>query len=187
MRPSPSLRLADVSVRVPGRAGPVLHDTNLKLFQGDVGGVFGSSGTGKTTLLHTISGLLPWLRPGRVDGSVELDGDTIDDLDPGQRAHLLASCLDRAFAQLFLSTPREEIAAARALYGDTPLLDTALDDLGLRPLLDRKTPELSSGERQRLALTVALAGCPRPVLLDEPLAHLDRNGVAALNGLNRLC
>jgi energy-coupling factor transport system ATP-binding protein len=164
----------------------VLNDTHLALSSGAVGGILGPSGSGKTTLLHTISGLLPWLRPGQVDGTLELDGQAIGDLDPGQRAHLLASCLDRPFTQLFLSTPREEVAAARRLYGDSPLLDVALDEFNLRPLLDRRTAELSSGERQRLALTVALAGCPRPVLVDEPTAHLDGDGVAAFHQLLEL-
>jgi energy-coupling factor transport system ATP-binding protein len=161
----------------------VLWEARLALPPGVVGGILGRSGTGKTTLLHTISGLLPWLRPGRVDGELELGAEPIVDLDPGQRAHLLASCLDRAFAQLFLNTPREEVAAARRLYGDGPLLDAALDEFDLRGLLDRRTAQLSSGERQRLALTVALAGCPRPVLLDEPTAHLDEDGAAALRRL----
>jgi energy-coupling factor transport system ATP-binding protein len=178
-----TLRLTDLTVRVPGHAAPVLRDVRLDQPPGAVSGLFGRSGAGKTTLLHAVSGLLPWLRPGRVEGSVELDGETIDDLDPGQRAPLVASCLDRPFAQLFLVTPREEVAAARRLYGETPLLERALDELDLRRLLDRRTLELSSGERQRLALAVALAGCPRPVLLDEPTANLDGEARAALRRL----
>jgi energy-coupling factor transport system ATP-binding protein len=161
----------------------VLGDAELRLVSGSVTGLLGRSGVGKTTLLHTISGLLPWLRPGQVRGTIELAGQSIGDLDPGQRAHLIASCLDRAFAQLFLSTPREELAAARRLYGETPVLDAAVDEFELRTLLDRRIAELSSGERQRLALAVTLAGCPRPVLLDEPTAHLDSQAVAALGRL----
>jgi energy-coupling factor transport system ATP-binding protein len=177
------LRLEKLTIHVPGHAAPVLRDARLALSPGVIGGILGRSGSGKTTLLHTISGLLPWLRPGRIDGQLRLAGEAIGDLDPGQRAHLLASCLDRAFAQLFLSTPLEEVAAARRLYPDAPLLDLALDEFDLGPLMDRRTAELSSGERQRLALTVALAGCPRPVLLDEPTAHLDRDAASALHRL----
>jgi energy-coupling factor transport system ATP-binding protein len=50
-------------------------------------------------------------------------------------------------------------------------------------LLDRRITELSSGERQRVALAATLTGSPRPVLLDEPTAHLDGSGVAALQEL----
>lgn len=161
----------------------MLRHVSLQLPVATASGLLGPSGAGKTTLLHTVAGLLPWLRAGTVSGRLELDGETLTDLDPGQRAHLLSSCLDRARAQLFLATPRQEIAAARRLYGDGPLLEPALDLLALGPLLDRKTTELSSGERQRLALAVALAGCPRPVLLDEPTAHLDTGGAEALRQL----
>ena len=64
-------------------------------------GISGRSGTGKTTLTHVVAGLVPWLRPADMDGEVLLDGESVDDLDPGQRAHLLATCLDRPDAQLF--------------------------------------------------------------------------------------
>jgi energy-coupling factor transport system ATP-binding protein len=175
-----ALCIDDLTVRLPAMAAPILRGVSLQLAAGAVGGLLGPSGAGKTTLLHAVSGLLPWMRPGRVEGSVDLDGDSLLDLDPGQRAHLLASCLDRAGAQLFLATPRQEVAAARRLHGPAPLLDEALEELGLGPLLDRRTGELSSGERQRLAVAVALAGCPRPLLLDEPTAHLDGRAVAAL-------
>jgi energy-coupling factor transport system ATP-binding protein len=182
-----TLRIDQLTVRVPGRAAPVLDGASLELTPGSVGAVLGASGAGKSTLLHTINGLLPWLRPGHVRGKLELDGEALADLDPGQRAHLLASCLDRADAQLFLPTPGHEVDAARRLYGDGPLLEAALDELGLRPVLDRPTWELSSGERQRLALAVAFAGSPRPVLLDEPTAHLDAAAVAALERLLAEC
>jgi energy-coupling factor transport system ATP-binding protein len=177
------LEIRDLTVRIPSRAAPVLRDVSLELTPGTVGGLLGPSGSGKTTLLHTVSGLVPWMRTATVNGKVELDGETLNDLDPGQRAHLVASCLDRARAQLFLATPRQEIAAATKLYGESPLTDEAIEVLRLRPLLDRKTTELSSGERQKLALAVALSGCPRPVLLDEPTAHLDRIGAEGLRHL----
>jgi energy-coupling factor transport system ATP-binding protein len=182
-KPHPDLRLDGLTVRVPEHAAPVLRDATLRMDPGSVTGLLGRSGVGKTTLLHSISGLLPWLRSGEVHGTIELAGENIGDLDPGQRAHLIASCLDRAFAQLFLSTPREELAAARRLYGGAPILDAAVDEFDLGAILDRRIAELSSGERQRLALAVTLAGCPRPVLLDEPTAHLDTSAVAALGRL----
>jgi energy-coupling factor transport system ATP-binding protein len=126
---------------------------------------------------------VPWLRTAEVSGSIHLDGESIRELDPGQRAHLLATCLDRPDAQLFLPTPRHELAAAEQLYGGSELLHLAIDGLGLTPLLDRRTTELSSGERQRVALAVVLAACPRPILMDEPGAHLDQQVVVQLHEL----
>jgi energy-coupling factor transport system ATP-binding protein len=167
-------------VRLAGEARPVLHDLDLSLEPGRAVGVSGRSGTGKTTLLHAVTGLVPWLRPADVGGEVVLDGEQLDDLDPGQRAHLLATCLDRPDSQLFLPTVEQEMEAARRLHGASDFLEGAVNALGVGRLPSKRITELSSGQRQRVALAAALAGCPRPVLLDEPTAHLDAAGVEQL-------
>jgi energy-coupling factor transport system ATP-binding protein len=180
--PAARLELAALSVQLPTGARPLLADLSLRLEPGEVVGVLGRSGAGKSTLIHGVSGLLPWLRPATVGGELRLDGDSLLDLDPAQRAHLLGTCLDRPGAQLFLQTPRQELAAARRLHAPAALAEQLVDALGIGPLLDRRITELSSGECQRVALAVAVAASPRPVLLDEPCAHLDVRGVAALAG-----
>ena len=161
------------------RMRPVFDGVDLAAGHGEVLGIAGTSGVGKTTLLAAISGLVPWHRPARVSGSVLVDGEPVDGLDPGQRAPLLATVLDRPESQLFLGTPHAELEAVAALHGRGGV-DT-VSAFGLGPLLDRSTATLSSGERQRVALAIGLAATPGvPVLLDEPSAHLDAEGVAAL-------
>jgi energy-coupling factor transport system ATP-binding protein len=159
---------------------PVLRDLQFSVKPGEVVGLLGRSGSGKSTLLRVINGLTPWLVPARVSGEVELGGELIDDLDPGQRAYLLGSCLDRPEAQLFLPTVRQEMDAARRLYGVSEHQTRVEECLGVGAFLDRRVVELSSGERQRVALAAALAAAPRPVVLDEPTAHLDSGGAASL-------
>jgi energy-coupling factor transporter ATP-binding protein EcfA2 len=175
----PALGVKGLTVRLPGHALPILAGVDLKLELGEIVGLCGRSGSGKSTLLHAIAGLLPWSRPADVNGTIALGGEPIGDLDPGQRAHLVATCLDRPDAQLFLATPRQELATAARLHGRTPFGERVADTLGLGPLLDRRVTGLSSGERQRLALAVSLAAAPRPVLLDEPTVHLDEEGAQA--------
>ena len=178
-----SLEVRGLSVRLEGEARPVLHDLDVALEPGQVMGVSGRSGTGKTTLSHAIAGLVPWLRPAEIDGEIVVYGEAVDELDPGQRAHLLATCLDRPDAQLFLPTVAQEMEAARRLYGESEYLARAIDALDVDRLPSDRITELSSGQRQRVALAAALAGCPRPVLLDEPTAHLDAVGVRHLSRL----
>jgi energy-coupling factor transporter ATP-binding protein EcfA2 len=128
-----------------------------------------------------VSGLIPWLTPASVTGEVLIGREAVGELDPGQRAHLMATCLDRPESQLFLATVRQEIAAAHRLYDGGEFFDRAATAFGLEPLLDRRVTELSSGERQRVALIVALAGCPRPIVLDEPTTHLDAGAESRLD------
>lgn len=177
--PEPALAAARLSVRPAARNTPILEQVSVEVAPGEVAGVLGRSGAGKTTLLHALLGLIPWARPGEVHGRVLLGGEDMGDLDPAQRAGVLGTALDRPTAQLFLPTPRHELQAA-ARHRPTPLLAEITARLGVEPLLDRRTLELSSGERQRVALACALAAAPAPVLLDEPTAHLDGDGVAGL-------
>ncbi len=163
-----------------GRRTPVLRGLDFTVDPGEVVGLLGRSGSGKSTLLRVLNGLTPWLVPAEVTGGIELGGEPLDDLDPGQRAHLLGSCLDRPEAQLFLPTVRQELAAAKRLYGKSRDQGPVEERLGVGPLLDRRVVDLSSGERQRVALAAALLAAPRPVVLDEPTAHLDCGGAAAL-------
>jgi len=178
-----TLELCGLSVRLGGEAGPVLRDLDLSLEAGGAMGLCGRSGAGKSTLLHSISGLIPWLNPAEVEGDVLLLGESLTDLDPGQRAHLLGTCLDRSDAQLFLPTVAQELDAARRLHGGGADIEHIAERLGVDQLVRRRIAELSSGQRQRVALATALAASPRPVLLDEPTAHLDPDGAERLAGL----
>jgi len=174
------LSVRGLAVRYRGQGRGPLAGAGLELAPGEVACLRGRSGSGKTTLLAAVNGLLPWFEPAAVEGTVMLDGAALDDLDPGQRAPLLGSCLDRADAQLFLATPRHELAAASRLHRGASPAAELVDGLGIGPLLDRRTTTLSSGERQRVTLAAALLAAPGPLLLDEPTAHLDAAGALAL-------
>jgi energy-coupling factor transport system ATP-binding protein len=148
----------------------------------------GTSGCGKTTLLKAINGLIPWLTPFSVRGSVLLDHTSIDDLDPGQRSHLMGTCLDRPENQLFLPRAEDEVEHAFRRYRTREdFKEMVLEEFNLKKLLSRRSSEMSSGERQRIALATSLFACPRPVLFDEPSAHLDDDGMEALLRLTRFC
>jgi ABC-type multidrug transport system ATPase subunit len=179
------LELHGVGVRLD-RRGRVISGVDLEAPAGHVVGLLGPSGSGKTTLLHAIAGLIPWGRPGQINGVISIDGAEVGELDPGQRAHLVATCLDRPEAQLFLPTPRAELEAATRMVEARPHLDDEIiETLALAPLLDRRNLELSSGERHRVALAAA-ASAHRPVLLlDEPTVHLDSAGIDGLVSLIR--
>lgn len=166
----------------PGtRIRPVLQGLTLEMRSGEVIGIWGGSGSGKSVLLQSLAGLIPWARGGRVAGEVRLGGENLADMDPTQRSHHLATCLDRPEVALFLPTVAAEWEAAIRQYRPEPQVAEGIASaLAIDRLISRQIVELSSGERQRVALGVTLLATPRPLLLDEPTAHLDERGVAGL-------
>ena len=161
-----TLEARGLSVRLAGEARPVLHGLDMALEPGHCLGISGRSGAGKTTLVHAITGLVPWLRPAEMGGEVVLDGESVDDLDPGQRAHLLATCLDRPDAQLFLPTLAQEMEAARRLYGDSEFLARTIDmlrvdRLGSDRIYRAVLRPTSAGRAGRGTCRLSTAGAPR--------------------------
>lgn len=136
---------------------------------GRVTAVLGPSGSGKTSLLEAVAGLRPRTR-GRivVKGEVLLESARRVCLPPERRRVGYVPQDSGLFPHL--SVLGNVGFGAR---GDDTRVRTAIDTLGLGPLLDRSPRSLSGGERQRVALARALATDPRVLLLDEPLASLD--------------
>lgn len=135
--------------------------------------LFGRSGTGKTTVINAVAGLL---RPDA--GRIELDGMAL--FDAGSRVSLPVHqrCLGYVFqdGRLFphLSVRQNLTYGARfARSGQGASLDEVSDLLGIADLLDRRPGSLSGGEKQRVAIGRALLSRPRMLLMDEPLAALD--------------
>ena len=137
--------------------------------------IFGPSGAGKTTLLNLISGLT---RPD--GGEISLDGVPLFhaekgiDLPPEQRrvGHVFQD--DLLFPHL---TARENLAYGYRFLAPSERKfhpDAIADLLEITALLGRKPASLSGGERRRVALGRAILTSPKLLLLDEPLAALDR-------------
>jgi molybdate transport system ATP-binding protein len=142
--------------------------------EGRVTALFGRSGSGKTTLINIIAGLL---RPERgrvvVDGTVLFDSESGINVPAHKRRIGYVFQEGRLFPHLTVKrnltygswfTPKE----ARRVS-----LDEVVELLGLNPLLERGTAQLSGGEKQRVAIGRALLCSPRLLLMDEPLASLD--------------
>ena len=136
--------------------------------------LFGRSGSGKTTVVNLISGLL---RPDR--GRIALDGTVLHDTSQGASLPPQRRRIGYVFQDPLLF-PHLDVAGnlrygqrrARPRGTDSELAEAA-ELLGLGSLLRRRPHELSGGERQRVALGRALLSRPRLLLLDEPLASLD--------------
>ena len=149
-------------------------DVDLELPLRGITGVFGESGAGKTTLLRCIAGL-----ESAEDGRLQVARETWEDTGRGialpvqQRNIGYVFQEPRLFDHLSVRANIEYGRKRRAGEGAGDF-DHIVGLLGLEDLLERRPQALSGGEAQRVAIARALLCGPRLVLMDEPLASLDR-------------
>jgi heme exporter protein A len=168
----PSLSL-DVTALTGIRGRRLLfRDLSFRVAAGQVLSLEGPNGSGKTSLLRMIAGLLA---PAAGHITLVCGDRTTDDADERGKQIAWLSHLDAAKPQL---TVAETLRFFVALYGGTTGEEGALTAVGLARLADLPCQYLSAGQKKRLALA-RLTLQRRPVwLLDEPLASLDRDGKA---------
>ena len=170
------VRFEQVSFRYQPESPDALHEVSFEIEPGEVVGVVGGSGAGKTSMLRLLQRLYV---PQR--GRILVDGVNISDVDPTWLRRRIGAVTQDSI--LFNGTIRENIAsaspnlpideienAARLAAADEFI--RALPQAYDTPVGERGC-QLSSGQRQRVALARALASSPRMLLLDEPTSALD--------------
>lgn len=146
-----------------------LHDVSLTLEPGTITAICGPNGAGKSTLLEALAGLL---EPGA--GAVLLGGDDLATIHPRERAKRIGY-LPQAHEIAWDVPVRSLVELGRMPHGDNLAepVDAALTALDIKHLAQRRAQSLSGGETARVLLARVLAGEPRWILADEPLAALD--------------
>lgn len=179
------------SYRSGGDLVPVLTEIDLEVRRGECLFLAGPSGSGKTTLLSILGCVL-----SADEGSVRVLGKEVTEFTPREQARFRREHLGFVFQRFHLFdalTAQENVAVPLRLlkWGNGPAMAKGLELLGLVGLqekAERRTNQLSMGQRQRVALARALAGDPELILADEPTASLDaESGLQAMQVLKDLC
>ena len=156
--------------------GGRLSDVTASFALGTITAICGPNGAGKSTLLKLLAGLE---RPDT--GFVTLDGARLDALDARRRAQAIGY-LPQSGEVAWDVAVRDLVGLGRLPHRDrgAAAITAALEALDLAALADRPVSRLSGGERARALLARVLAGEPRWILADEPLAALDLGHQLAL-------
>tara|TARA_Y100000739_G_C20518227_1_gene422824 strand:- start:48 stop:671 length:624 start_codon:yes stop_codon:yes gene_type:complete len=148
---------------------------DINLINGENLLIIGSSGIGKTTLLHLLAGLLK-----SESGSVELFGNEISLLSSHQLDRFRKNNIGIVFQRPhFVNslTVKENLQLAQyiAKKKDNNRIESILKNLNISDKANKKTNQLSQGEKQRASIALAIVNSPKLILADEPTSSLDDN------------
>lgn len=184
------IRVKNLTLNYHDSEYPALKRINLQINDGDFLLLTGPTGSGKTSLLMAIAGLVPNFSGGKVVGSIEINGTEILGSKPQDLASLIGYVSQQPEGSFVAETVVEELAfgleqLAFSAKQMRKSIDEIADKLSLADLLDKRVTELSGGEQQRVAIAAALVAGQRILLLDEPTSALDSQMGAAVADILR--
>ena len=150
--------------------------------------ILGASGVGKTTFLHLLSGLLKPL-----EGEIDLIGTPISKLTMSEMDRFRGKNIGIVFQKPhFINslTVKENLQLAQYISKkiDKTRINSLLESLGIEDKANKKTLNLSQGEKQRVAIALAIVNSPKLILADEPTGNLDvKSGEEILDLFQDLC
>ncbi len=184
LTPKGALRVQKVFAAPPGMEKPFLKNINFIIEPGQMVGIIGSSGSGKSLLARIVVGAWSPIR-----GHVRLDGASLDNWDNSEFGRNIGFMPQDI--ELFPGTVKENIGRFRLDISSESVVGAAITagihDLilsfpkGYDTLVGESGMRISGGERQRIAFARALYGDPPFIVLDEPNSNLDSEGEKALN------
>jgi energy-coupling factor transport system ATP-binding protein len=175
------IRLDDVSFRYRAGKAPALRNITCHIRPGELVGLLGRSGAGRSTLAATLNGTIPHLVRGDLTGRVLIGGEDIRATRPRDLADRIGFVFQDFEAQLFSTDVSLEVAFGPENLGVERAeiarrVERCLGMVRLSHLGHKAPATLSGGQKQRLALASVLALEPKILVLDEPTSDLDPAG-----------
>ena len=178
-----AIELKNVTFRYEEGEVDVLKGLNFHVPYGDVALLSGYSGTGKSTVLSLICGIIPNITLGDIDGEVLIDGDDITEEPISYICTKVGIVLQNAEEQIIHNLVEDEIAFGCENFAFTPEeITQRIEESCAFMKLEKgwRTRTLSGGQKQRLMTAATLATKQKILVLDEPLANLDKEGAHLL-------
>ncbi len=171
-------KIDHLSYRYPGGKAAALSDVNLDIVEGECVLLIGPSGGGKTTLARFLSGFIPEFYGGRIQGEIFFQGRSLFQTAPKDIRAQIGMVFQDPEKQIIMGEVERDLVLGLENLGLSAnlmqrRLTEILNFLGLTELRHRRTFELSSGEKQKVAIGSILAMLPRVLILDEPTSQLD--------------
>ncbi|CAB49295.1 energy-coupling factor ABC transporter ATP-binding protein [Pyrococcus abyssi] len=185
------IEVENVSFKYGNSKAYSLRDVNLNVKKGEFLGIIGPSGSGKSTFCLTLNGLIPHSINGEFEGNVFVDGLNTREHSVAELSTRVGLVFQNPDSQLFNMTVLEEVAFALENLGveREEMWRRIRWALKLVKLWDKREefpPNLSGGEKQRLAIASVLVMKPKVLVLDEPTSQLDPLGREEVLSLVRL-
>ncbi|MFD0996863.1 energy-coupling factor transport system ATP-binding protein [Pseudoclavibacter chungangensis] len=180
------IELDDVTWTYPHADGPSLVGLDLRIAPGECVVLCGASGSGKSTALRLVDGLVPHFHDeGVLTGTVTVEGITTATAELDELGLVTGTVLQHPRRQFFADTVAEEAAFAMENFGFPSAtirerVGSAVTELAANVPVEQSLQHLSGGQQQQVAIAAATLHEPRIVLLDEPSSNLSADAVDRL-------
>ncbi|EQD31804.1 cobalt ABC transporter, ATP-binding protein, partial [mine drainage metagenome] len=168
-----------------GNAEPSIDVESLSIEDGETVLITGRSGGGKSTLVNCITGIIPHITHGELEGNVEVYGKSVAATPLAKLSSEVGIVLQNPETQVMNYAVEEEVAFGPenlCLDADEIVsrVNEAIEITGISKIKDRETYTLSGGEMQRVAIASVLSMRPKLLILDEPTSNIDPEGTAKI-------